>query len=73
MKLQPLPNPNYYASGYTLDLYCKWLNEDHVYAEFPHQYTGEHGPKVFGAARKRGWIIHKDGTATCPKCAKELK
>ena len=73
MKIKPLDNPNYLASGYTLHLYCKWLNEDHVYGEFPHQYTGEHGPAVFRKARQRGWIIHRDRTATCPKCAKEVR
>ena len=71
MKLTPLPQPITYASGYSLDLYCKWLTADHKFDEFPHQYTGEHGPEVFRRARQRGWIIHKDRTATCPKCAKK--
>ena len=68
-----LPHPNAYASGYLLHLYCKWLNAAHVYDEFPHEYTGEYGPDVFREARQQGWIIHRDRTATCPKCAKEVK
>lgn len=73
MKIKPLDNPNYLASGYTLHLYCKWLNEDHRWDEFPHEYFDQHGPTTYSNARKAGWIIHKDRTATCPKCAKELK
>ena len=73
MKIKPLPHPNYYASGYTLHLYCKYLNAEHKFDEFPHEFFDQHGPVTFRQARARGWIIHKDRTATCPKCAKEIK
>jgi len=73
MKLTLLPYPNYYAAGYTLHLYCKYLNADHEFDEFPHEYFGHYGPEVFRGARQQGWIIHRDRTATCPKCAKVLK
>lgn len=63
-----LPRPVQIASGYSLDLYCKYLNPAHKFREFPHQYTGEYGPDVFNKARAAGWVIHKDRTATCPKC-----
>jgi uncharacterized paraquat-inducible protein A len=64
---------NHVASGYTLHLYCKWENVGHVWDEFPHEYFHEHRAKAWAAARKAGWIVHKDRTATCPKCAKKLK
>ena len=73
MKPTPLPHPNYYASGYTLHLYCKYLNAEHEFDEFPHEFFDQHGPVTFSQARAHGWIIHKDRTATCPKCAKEIK
>lgn len=63
-----LPRPLTYASGYSLDLYCKYLNPLHTFDEFPHQFFGEYGPDVFAAARANGWVAHKDRTATCPKC-----
>ena len=63
-----LPRPLTIASGYSLHLYCRYLNPAHKFGEFPHEYNGEHGPRVFNEARAAGWRIHKDGTATCPKC-----
>lgn len=71
--IKPLDSPLRMASGYTLDLYCKYKNPAHKWDEFPHQYFDEHGPNTHRSARKAGWLIHKDRTATCPKCAKELK
>ena len=71
--MELLDNPNYMAAGYALHLYCKYRSDSHVFAEFPHEYTGELGSKCRTSARRAGWILHKDGTATCPKCAKELR
>lgn len=71
MSATKLPNPIRCASGYSLDLYCDHLSEKHGFMEFPHQFFGEHGPQVFREARAAGWIIHRDRTATCPKCARK--
>src|SRR3954464_5417509 len=66
------------SSGYTLDLYCcsclgvKW---DHVSAAGLVSTVTADGPDCYyqarRLARRRGWILHKDGYATCPKCANE--
>lgn len=60
-------NPLTYAAGYTLNLYC-----DQNKQEWDHQTMGEFYAETFGecakSARQRGWVIHKDRTATCPTC-----
>lgn len=68
---KPLARPEYCPGGYSLHLYCKYENDQHEFEEFPHEITDrETGPKSRAAARKMGWILHRDGTGTCPKCAK---
>ena len=62
-------DPLYLAGCYLLDLYCDHLNNDHGWTEFPHQFTGQTYGECAKVARKSGWIIHRDNTATCPKCA----
>lgn len=66
--------PNGYAGCYTLDLYCKYNNPDHRWSEMHpgvwSQYLGETFGECASAARADGWVIHKDRTATCPRCAK---
>lgn len=42
----------------------------HGLEEFPHQFTGETWGQCKRNAAKRGWIFHKDGEVTCPKCAR---
>lgn len=55
---------------YTLDLYCDHVNDAHGFEEFPHQFIGETYGACAKQARKRGWILHRNGsTATCPKCS----
>lgn len=63
------------AGCYSLDLYCdndspsSVERGEHVYREFPHQYTAEHGSKCRSLARKAGWKLDiKNGLAICPKC-----
>ena len=60
------------TSGYTLDLYCDHENDDHEYGEFPHTFFNESRTWCWKEARKTGWILHRDWTATCPKCSKKL-
>lgn len=66
-------NPIVWIGGYTLQLYCKYDNINHSYGEFPHEFVGHRREMCMRIARSRGWIIHKDGTTTCPKCVKELE
>lgn len=63
--------------GYTLALYCDNLEQDycfgghHEWNEFPHEYLhSERGSACRAEARKDGWILKRDGTAICPKCAR---
>jgi hypothetical protein len=72
--ISPLKSPNTCPGAYELHLYCKYKNPDHDFDEFPHipsqcQTRGE----AVGAMRRIGWVLHRDGTATCPKCNKALK
>lgn len=54
---------------YILHLYCDNKEAtDHIYDEFPHEYTHELGCTCRETARKRGWIITKD-KQICPKCS----
>lgn len=59
---------------YVLHLYCKYENPDHGFEEFPHEPhpCQTHG-EAARMARSWGWSLHRDGTATCPRCAKRLK
>lgn len=65
-------NPVNYAGCYSLDLYCKYESAQHRHGEFPHSYTSESGEGARAQARRVGWLIHRDRTATCPKCAAQL-
>ena len=70
----PLDHPNFCPGVYDLDLYCKYENPDHRFDEFPHGIVECQTRRAAEAlARRRGWIMHTDGTATCPKCARALK
>lgn len=57
------------SSGYSIDLYC-WIchNTDEVSMDGPTSYY-----TCRAKARKRGWILHKDGYATCPNCNTKKK
>ncbi len=74
-KLKRVKFPMTCPAGYSMDLYCDHYNpasgEDgvHIYAEFPHQYQGETHGEVARKARRAGWVLHKDFTATCPRCS----
>lgn len=66
----PLPCPGVY----TLDLYCDHESDEHRFREFPQGIVEyQTGAQARAAARRAGWKLHKDGTATCPKCVARLK
>ena len=70
--MRKLENPLVLAGAYCLNLYCDHENDQHGFREFPHEFTSETGGECRREARARGWKIHRDGTATCPKCTKAL-
>lgn len=65
------------AGGYSLHVYCKYANDLHAWN--PHhpslfqQFEGQTESECNRSARRRGWILHKDGTSTCPMCARALR
>jgi len=67
-----LEDPWTLAGCYSLHLYCDHENPEHQWDEFPHEYTHEQGSTCRKLARENGWVIHRDGTATCPKCSDRL-
>jgi hypothetical protein len=74
MKPKLLANPIFWAGAYSLHLYCKYENAQHGFDEFPHEiYDCQTYGEAASKARSLGWILHRDNTATCPKCALALK
>lgn len=68
--IDPMPCPG----SYTLDLYCDHDNPDHTRCEFPHEIgDAVSESEARRIARSLGWKLHRDGTATCPKCVRDLK
>lgn len=66
--------PEYCPGCYSLHLYCDHVNPNHRYDEFPWEIDGfETGAQARKYAKSKGWKLHRDGTATCPKCVRELK
>lgn len=72
-ELKKIPHPIPVIGKYSLDLYCRYHNDGHDYGEFPHQFVGRSEGNCRRRARNRGWILHQDHTATCPKCAPYIK
>jgi hypothetical protein len=69
-----LARPEWCPGAYLLHLYCKYENPDHAFKEFPHEVDDcQTYGEAASVARGWGWILHRDRTATCPKCAKALK
>ena len=73
--LLALADPINIVGCYDLHCYCKWDNPAHYFNEFPHKFGTdcETGGQARNAARRAGWVLHHDGTGTCPKCAKALR
>jgi hypothetical protein len=74
-EFRKVETPEYCPGSYDLALYCDHENPEHEFREFPHTFTDgyETGSQARKAARRAGWVIHKDRTATCPKCARRLR
>lgn len=68
-----LPKPEHHPAAYSYHAYCRYENRDHDWREFPHEPEGcQTLGEAVAALRAYGWIIHRDRTGTCPKCAKAL-
>lgn len=60
--------------SYDFHAYCKYVNPDHEYQEFPHMNPPcETKTQAMNYLKSTGWVFHKDGTGTCPTCAQILK
>lgn len=72
-KLPLLNDPMPVVGGYSVHIYCKWDNPDaHFLPMGRGEFDGETYGECIAAARRKGWVIHRDQTSTCPNCAKEL-
>lgn len=65
--LKPVGSPVFCPYGFTIDLYCKWLNPAHEWGSEAAFY-GRDRAEVFRDFKAAGWVLHKDNTATCPQC-----
>lgn len=73
----PFESPEYCPGAYVMHFYCKYKNEDHRHTD---QWPGlmeeadqvETRGEAVRQMREAGWIVHRDGTATCPLCATSL-
>lgn len=60
--------PLQYAAGYSLDLYCRLGNPSGGRVGHEDTFFGRTFGECAKQARATGWVIHRDRTATCPKC-----
>lgn len=72
MRLKIQGRPRKIDSAYKADFFCKYQNRAHVEGEFPVHLEGESWGDTISKARKLGWVVHRDHTATCPKCVAAL-
>lgn len=77
-KLKRVEHPMTCPAGYSMDLYCdrfsgRYDDGVHTQGEFPHQYQGQSYSDSARRATHHGWILHRDYTATCPKCSGKRK
>lgn len=72
MKLREQPQE--IVEGWAMDLYCRYIVDYRHDADTWGVSIG--GPSKHEAhkeARRLGWRLHRDGTATCPRCMKAIK
>ena len=62
-----------YVGGYEAHLYCDRQNDDHDWDEFPHVITGHTDGECKRKARKRRWLIKRNGDTLCPLCSGKKK
>lgn len=66
-----------YDGSFVLNLYCDkfcvkqgevYDKYGHFHDEFPHQYVGWTWGLCKKQAQNDGWVFHRDGKVSCPKC-----
>ena len=76
MAIKLLPRPEICPGGYVMHFYCKYENPDHPWQPGGNYMEEADNVETRGEAiaqmRRSGWIIHRDGTATCGRCAAAL-
>lgn len=71
--LKQLKSPKKIDAGFTADFFCKYHNHEHEADEFPYTVEAMSWGEAINKARTVGWIVHRDHTATCPKCAAAMR
>lgn len=65
----PLP----VVEGWAMDLYCRYtVGVGHDIDTHGVSIGGNDRADARRQAKNMGWVLHRDGTATCPRCAKAL-
>jgi hypothetical protein len=71
MKREMLAHPMPVVEGYVIDLYCKYKVDDTRHFDYwGVTFSGHSRAKARQDAKNSGWKFHRDGTATCPMCAR---
>lgn len=64
----PSPKPNLTAKGYEMHVYCKYEHPVVGPSSFA-EISGPNERHCKRIAKARGWLLHRDRTATCPYCS----
>lgn len=69
-RVDPLP----IVEGWAMDLYCQYtVDVAHDCDTNGISIGGRDRADAHRQAKARGWILHRNGFATCPQCARKLK
>jgi len=72
-RLKLAAQPLVLVGAYDLHAYCRYKNPDHGWDEFPWESDQcETLGQALAQLRRSGWVIHRDGTGSCPKCVRAL-
>lgn len=70
-KMRKDPQP--VVEGWAMDLYCRYTADiSHDVDTWGVSIGGVSRADAHRQAKNRGWMFHRDGTATCPQCVKAL-
>ena len=69
-KADPIP----VIEGWAMDLYCQYsAGVEHDMDTHGVSFGGVDRADARRQARARGWILHHNGFATCPQCARRVR
>jgi hypothetical protein len=75
----PHEGPEHAPGCYVMWFFCKYKNPEHPRSNTEYDLYKFEADQVetrtaaIRQVRECGWIYHRDGTATCPLCAAELR